>query len=259
MATSLLGQRAVLRGSGRISTRASGARRVRACGAVGVQAREAKWAPGFEAPKHLDGTLPADFGFDPLGLGVMPDRLKWFRESELVHSRWAMLGVAGILVQEIAKPDVFFYDAAAKTELPFDIRGVLAAEFLMMHFVENLRMQDFKKLNSVNQDPIFKGNKLPDHEPGYPGGVFAPFIPGDLEEMKVKELKNGRLAMVAFVGMIVAAQVTGKGPIANLVDHLASPMTNLFIGVSPGCAIPPSVDYQGITIPTPCLPLWPGA
>jgi len=62
MATSLLGQRAVLRGSGRISTRASGARRVRACGAVGVQAREAKWAPGFEAPKHLDGTLPADFG-----------------------------------------------------------------------------------------------------------------------------------------------------------------------------------------------------
>lgn len=62
MATSMLGQRAVLRGNGRISTRASGARRVRASGTVGVQAREAKWAPGFEAPKHLDGTLPADFG-----------------------------------------------------------------------------------------------------------------------------------------------------------------------------------------------------
>lgn len=26
------------------------------------------------------------------------------------------------------------------------------------------------------------------------GGIFAPFIPGDLEELKVKELKNGRQA-----------------------------------------------------------------
>lgn len=62
MAASILGQRAVLRGSGRVCTRSSGARRVRASGSVSVQAREAKWAPGFEAPKHLDGSLPADFG-----------------------------------------------------------------------------------------------------------------------------------------------------------------------------------------------------
>ena len=26
---------------------------------------------------------------------------------------------------------------------------------------------------------------------GYPGGVFAPFVPGDLAELKVKEIKNG--------------------------------------------------------------------
>ena len=36
---------------------------------------------------------------DPLGLGGDPDRLAWFAESERVHSRWAMLAVAGILVQ----------------------------------------------------------------------------------------------------------------------------------------------------------------
>ena len=37
--------------------------------------------------------------FDPLGLGGDPERLKWFAESERIHSRWAMLAVAGILVQ----------------------------------------------------------------------------------------------------------------------------------------------------------------
>jgi light-harvesting complex I chlorophyll a/b binding protein 4 len=40
---------------------------------------------------------------------------------------------------------------------------------------------------------------------GYPG--FAIFTPGPLEEMKVKEIKNGRLAMLAFIGFTMAAQV----------------------------------------------------
>jgi hypothetical protein len=44
---------------------------------------------------------------------------------------------------------------------------------------------------------------------GYPG--FAVFIPGDLEELKVKEIKNGRLAMLAFIGFTMAAQVRPPG------------------------------------------------
>lgn len=66
------------------------------------------WRPGSQPPSHLNGSLPADFGFDPLGLGGDPEFLKWAAESERVHSRWAMLAVAGILVQEIVRPDVFW-------------------------------------------------------------------------------------------------------------------------------------------------------
>lgn len=35
---------------------------------------------GSNPPAHLDGSLPGDFGWDPLGLGADPDRLKWFAE-----------------------------------------------------------------------------------------------------------------------------------------------------------------------------------
>jgi hypothetical protein len=31
------------------------------------------WLPGSDAPAHLTGTLPGDFGFDPLSLGKFPD------------------------------------------------------------------------------------------------------------------------------------------------------------------------------------------
>jgi hypothetical protein len=62
--------------------------------------------------------------------------------------------------------------------------------------------------------------------------------------------------MVAFMGFIIAGQATGKGPLAALGDHLASPFASNWtknIGV---CHIPKSVDVEGITIPLTCL--WPG-
>ena len=43
------------------------------------------------------------------------------------------------------------------------------------------------------------------------GGAFDPlgWSKGDLEDLKVKELKNGRLAMLAFLGFVAQYGATG--------------------------------------------------
>jgi len=53
----------------------------------------------YEYPAHLDGSLCGDAGFDPLGLGK--DDLPRMRELELLHARWAMLGIVGVAVPEL--------------------------------------------------------------------------------------------------------------------------------------------------------------
>lgn len=59
----------------------------------------------------------------------------------------------------------------------------------------------------------------------YPGGwLFDPLgLSKDgskFDELAVKEIKNGRLAMVAWLGFAAQAAVTRQGPVANLLEVL---------------------------------------
>ncbi|EFJ34771.1 light-harvesting complex [Selaginella moellendorffii] len=198
-----------------------------ATGKFKVEAKKGEWCPGLASPGYLNGSLPGDNGFDPLGLAGDPANLKWYVQAELQNGRWAMVGVAGMLIPEVlTKIGVInaplWYDAG-KVEYFAPASTLFVIEFLMFHYVEVRRWQDIKYPGSVNQDPIFKGYSLPPNEVGYPGGIFNPLNFPANEEYKEKELANGRLAMLAFLGFIIQSNVTHQGPFENLLTHLSDP------------------------------------
>jgi light-harvesting complex II chlorophyll a/b binding protein 5 len=47
--------------------------------------------------------------------------------------------------------------------------------------------------------------------------------------VSVKEIKNGRLAMIAMLGVFVQGAVTAEGPAANWGKHVANPFGYNFI------------------------------
>jgi len=225
-------QRVVARSAPKFAVKAAAAD---AAADVAPKAPKESWYPGSPGPEYLDGSLPGDYGFDPLGLGSDPKLLAWFVQAELMHCRWAMVGSVGILVPEVlTKAGVadlpVWFSAGQEVDTFTDGLTLFYMQMLLMNWVEVRRWMDIRNPGSVSEDPIFKGQgfKCTGTEVGYPGGRwFNPLSMGatedDLAELKQKEIKNGRLAMLAMVGFGTQAFATGAGPIENYIAHLSNP------------------------------------
>jgi hypothetical protein len=167
--------------------------------------------------KDLAGiTEPVGF-FDPLGFseGKIEEKIRFYREAELKHGRVAMLAAAGFLATESFGPLLTgdpVYAAGGEAILAPWWPLALAA----IAYTEVYSVQDFV---SPYDDPKLTGGNQwlirADHEPGAfrngwdPLGL-KPEDPQELEEIRNKELNNGRLAMIAIAGMVAQELATGN-------------------------------------------------
>lgn len=201
---------------------------------------------------YLDGTLAGDFGFDPLGVsdpegaGGFIDP-SWLAYAEVIHARFAMLGAAGCFAPEFLGKAGMIPDS---TGLAWFESGVIPpsgtfeywadpfslfwGQLVLMQFAELRRLGDYRNPGSmgkqyfIGMEAAFGGSG----DPSYPGGQFFNMLnlgKDNMDRMKLREIKNGRLAMLAMLGYFVQAFATGHGPYQNLMDHMGDATHNNFM------------------------------
>merc|ERR1719353_270842 len=197
-------------------------------GMPNVQASRCKIKMGVSKPMNAmpfltaaacqsSGLADADTGFDPLYLSDFLD-VKFLREAELKHGRICMLASTGVMAQEFwSLPNYPGYTpnaVEAATSVPPEALWQIVAGMAWFEITYNkgkLTMMD------MFEDPA--------REPGNVG--FDPLKFGEneatRERLQLAELKNGRLAMLAFSGMLHQTFVTGKPLFASLGDIFAAP------------------------------------
>jgi len=209
-----------------------------------------KWLGPYSegaCPAYLDGTYPGDYGYDTMRLSADPERFAVYREQELLHARFAMLGLVGVVIPEafpqigstwfevgasIFSDDGLNYLGNSSAIHAQSILAVVFTQVFFMGLIESYR---------VNGGPA--GDGLDSLHPG--GPFFDPFgladDPETFAELKVKEIKNGRLAMFAMLGVYVQALYTQQGPVANWKAHIAAPFeaNGFAYGATAYCAADP--------------------
>lgn len=150
-----------------------------------------------------------------------------------------MLGVAGATAPETMRgfiPDetavVWFKNGIIPAQGTYEFWATPTTLFwimvVLMNFVEINRLTDYANPGFRPKQALVGDMELKmggTGNPAYPGGAFNPMNMGknDMDDMKLKEIKNGRLAMMAFFGILVQAVITGEGPVKNLTDHISDP------------------------------------
>ena len=145
--------------------------------------------------------------FDPIGLskGKSEETMNWYRAAELKHGRVCMLASLGIWIQGAPEqgwiPGFVTKDTnalKAASEVYEKAPGAVWQILIAIAAVEVL-----------NSSIESKGGRPGDF--GWDPAGIRPKDDAKLDEMQLKELKNGRLAMLGTTAMLLQESISGQG------------------------------------------------
>jgi len=151
--------------------------------------------PPFQPAEQVGAMAPLGY-FDPLGFTKTGDEegFRKMREAELKHGRVAMMASVGLVGQHFLKFP-FFAKTPAGFGAMYSGEGVLGFFGLFV-------------LSGVLE---LAWRPREDREPGNFGDPFG--VKMYNEEMRSKEISNGRFAMICVMGILAAELATGKDAI----------------------------------------------
>jgi len=161
--------------------------------------------PFLRFPYPCKGYVGGEKGFDPLNItDTYPVYL--LREAELKHGRIAMLATVGWIAVDLG--------ARFPGEKFQTVSDALSAHDIMVKNGYMEVMAGMVLVAEVYGYLIAYDGWMGtiDREAGdyFVGKKFLPSDPAKAEEMQLKELENGRLAMLAISGIVTGALITGK-------------------------------------------------
>jgi len=169
------------------------------------EAAPAKEAAAEDAPPpppawKLEGSLGAmaPLGcFDPLGLCDSEEKFYDYRCKELKHGRLAMMGAVGLLIQSVVQ--VPGMEGVPKNIFAITSGNGLFGGVAILAIIAGLEAVVF--VQDPKKEPGNFGNPLP-----LVGNDYS-------DDMRLKELNNGRMAMGSFLLVAVTSLATGKSAI----------------------------------------------
>jgi Chlorophyll A-B binding protein len=162
-----------------------------------------KSVPFLLEPKNTKGYV-GDVGFDPLGFSDNFD-IKFLREAEIKHGRVSMLATLGYVMQQFwTLPGLEHVDDS-------NLAPTVVGASAMLQIVLYVGVLEFwTNKGKVTMENMFEDPTRVPGELGFdPMGLSVGKSVEDKELMQYKEIKNGRLAMLAIGGMIHHNWVTG--------------------------------------------------
>jgi len=181
------------------------ARLSRSSRTVTMMSEKSKSLPFMPQPPNLVG-MPGDFGFDPVGFSNWIPA-KWLREAELKHARICMLAIVGFIATDLGihlPGDV--HDVASAAAHDVAVKNGAMGQILLW-------TSAFELISTKAVFQMMEGKS--DRAPGDFGFDPLKYSAGKSDAVKndlaLKELQNGRLAMVAISGAVTQAVLTGNG------------------------------------------------
>ena len=160
--------------------------------------------PFLPYPENCRGYIGDDIAFDPLGLsGYFP--MDYLREAEIKHGRIAMAAVVGFITTDLG----IIVHPLGKGLSSVAAHDVMVENGVMGNALVFIGIAELVGYIALSETLQGSGREAGDF------GFGTQFLEGkseaEVKKLKYNEIMNGRLAMMAFGGMVTQSVLYDKG------------------------------------------------